>query len=78
MNKTEFRIDEVTFYNNVKHYYIFYKTFNIFGFPKWRLYNTDMNNGQFVSFNEAEYWLKQHINEKNTVPYVTDQKFVTI
>ena len=77
MNKTEFRIDEVIFYNNKKHYYI-YKKFNIFGFPIWKLYDTNMNNGQFVSFDEAEYWLKEHINQKNTVPYITNQKFITI
>lgn len=78
MNKTEFRIDEVSFYNNIKHCYIYVKKFNIFGFPKWKLYHTDMNNGQFNTIEEAEEWLKNHLNSKEFEPYVTDRKFITI
>lgn len=79
--KTEFRIDEVKFGNGEKHCYIFYKSFNLLGFPKWKLYQTNMNNGQFLSIDEAEAWLNIHTKEKelNKIePYVTDRKFITI
>jgi hypothetical protein len=81
MNKTEFRIDEVKFGNGEKHCYIFKKTFNFFGFPYWKLYNTNMNNGQFLSIDEAEAWLNTHVEEKELSkiePYVINRKFITI
>ena len=77
MNKTEFRIDEVMHASGI-HCYIFRKSFNIFGFPKWKLYDTDMNNGQFLTVEQAENWLKEHVEKKNFEPYIINQSFISI
>ena len=79
MTKTEFRIDELKFGNGEKEYFIFYKTFSVFGFPKWRLYKPA--HYAFTSMKQTEEWLSDHLKEKELSkiePYVSDRKFITI